>query len=769
VKPENIFLDATSGRAMLSDFGVARVMDAPTELTATGTTIGTPTYMAPEQIDGIHLDGRSDLYSLGMVGWEMLTGERPWAGESLYSVIYRQKHDQLPPIDTFREDVPARTQYLIEGLMPKNPDRRWASAARFLTLLASDQPPPGFKDWESAQRRRRRARVFQQARQRGDSVIGAALETVKFSRPPTPVAALASGAERKTPVAPAPDEQYFEPTGEAATAKFARQTTPAGVGVAAMLNAGVVRAHSTPSGGFSIQRPAHEANTRLSPNVLIPPRRSRFVRFSIIMAGAAALTVLAWIQFGPARAAEVQFDPPNIPRDDRAIDVPVVTPPADSLAQRATDSTLAAARDTSVVAQSQPLSPTTVQPNARFGGIRSTADSGRLAAMPPLSGVRTTPRPDSTPRPEVTTAPPPATPPAPAVAFRKDPYMIAAGRGHSCVLSDGRAACWGSNSDGQLGDGSQDSRSEPGLVAGDFAFLQIAAGWNYTCGLTTGSEVVCWGANATGQLGDGTTQPRSAPVRINSQASFRLIRTARDHTCGLSGSYAVICWGKNDEGQLGDGTKLRRNSPVMVELPVSVADVTVGFAHTCALTVDGAAWCWGRNDDGQLGDGYASSRSEPTRVKFDGQFVSISAGAYHTCAVTAAGGAWCWGRNAQGQLGFAGASVSTPHLVSGAPAFSTISAGFTFTCARGKDSSAWCWGLNNYGQLGDGTLSPRPVPTQVKGLSFRLASLNAGSGHVCAVTDRAEAYCWGSNVDGQIGRVDRDGSPSPVRILVPPR
>jgi serine/threonine protein kinase len=100
VKPENIFLDATSGRAMLSDFGVARVMDAPTELTATGTTIGTPTYMAPEQIDGVNLDGRSDLYSLGMVGWEMLTGERPWVGESLYSVIYRQKHDQLAPIDS---------------------------------------------------------------------------------------------------------------------------------------------------------------------------------------------------------------------------------------------------------------------------------------------------------------------------------------------------------------------------------------------------------------------------------------------------------------------------------------------------------------------------------------------------------------------------------------------------------------------------------------------------------------------------------------------
>jgi serine/threonine protein kinase/alpha-tubulin suppressor-like RCC1 family protein len=772
VKPENIFLDATSGRAMLSDFGVARVMDAPTELTATGTTIGTPTYMAPEQIDGIHLDGRSDLYSLGMVGWEMLTGERPWAGESLYSVIYRQKHDQLPPIDSFREDIPARTQYLIEGLMPKNPDRRWASAARFLTLLASDQPPPGYKDWESAQRRRRRTRVFQQARRRGDSVIGAALETVKFSRPPTPVAPLAQSAERKTPVAPAPDvsEQYFEPTGEAATAKLARPKTPAGVGAAAMVGAAGALARGTPSGGFSIQRPPHEANTRLTPGVLtIPPKRSRLVRFGIGTAVLAGLSVLAWIQFGPARAAEVQFlDSPNVPRDDRAIDVPVVTPPADSLAQRATDSTLAAAQDSSAAAAAHtpPLSP----PNARLGGIRPAADSGRLAATPPVSDVRTAPRVDSTPRPEVSTAPPPTTPPPPAFVFRKDADMIAAGRGHSCVLTDSRAACWGSNDNGELGDGTEDSRSEPARVAGVFTFSRISAGWNYTCGLTTGSEVVCWGANTTGQLGDGTTQSRSAPVRINSTASFRLIRTSREHTCGLSNSYAVICWGSNTDGQLGDGTKQRRNSPVMVELPANVADVTVGFAHTCALTSDGTAWCWGKNDDGQLGDGYASSRSVPARVKFDGQFVSIAAGAYHTCAVTPAGEAWCWGRNTTGQLGFAGANASTPHLVTGAPPFSTVSAGLTFTCARGRDSSAWCWGLNNNGQLGDGTLSSRPVPTQVKALSSsRLASLNAGSGHVCAVSDRAEAYCWGTNVDGQIGRVDRDGSPIPVRILVPPR
>ena len=770
VKPENIFLDATSGRAMLSDFGVARVMDAPTELTATGTTIGTPTYMAPEQIDGIHLDGRSDLYSLGMVGWEMLTGERPWVGESLYSVIYRQKHDQLPSIDTFREDIPPRTQYLVEGLMPKNPDRRWASAARFLTLLANDQPPPGFKDWESAQRRRRRTRVYQQARQRGESMIEAALETVKFSRPPAPVAPLAA-EKSKTPTGVPDSEAFFEPTGEAAaTQQFARTATPNGVRAASATSA-----RGTPSGGFSVHRPAHEAHTRLTPGVVqIPQKRSSFVRYSMGAVVVGTLSVLAWLQFGGARAAEPKFFPtvPSVTTDDRGIVVPVVTPPADSTVARAADSALAAP-DSFATARPPAPAPITQQPNARLGSGRPNADSARLAASPPPSTTRSSPGVDSTVRAEPIPARPVVAPdPIPsALNFPKDGGTIAAGRGHTCVLSDGRVACWGSNDNGQLGDGSQDSHFEPSIVAADFAFSQISAGFNHTCGLTTGNEIVCWGSNSTGQLGDGTTQPRTAPVRINTTASFGLVRTGRDHTCALSKSKTVFCWGSNTDGQLGDGTLQRRNSPIDVDdIPGQVTDLTVGRDHTCALTGNGEAWCWGRNEFGQLGDGTSTSRNKPTRVKYDGQFVSISAGGSHTCAVTTSNEAWCWGRNNMGQLGFSGAASSpTPHAVTSAAQFSTITAGLTFTCARGKDASAWCWGLNGVGQLGDGTTSSHMVPTQVKGLPTRLLSLNAGSGHACAVNDRSEVWCWGSNVDGQIGRVDREGSPVPVRILVPPR
>src|SRR5690606_7622060 len=93
IKPENVYLDEETGIARLSDFGIARPWDAESGLTLPGMAIGTPAYMAPEQIDGGVLDGRSDLYSLGLVGYEMLTGTPPWAGESLFSMIYKQRNE----------------------------------------------------------------------------------------------------------------------------------------------------------------------------------------------------------------------------------------------------------------------------------------------------------------------------------------------------------------------------------------------------------------------------------------------------------------------------------------------------------------------------------------------------------------------------------------------------------------------------------------------------------------------------------------------------
>jgi TonB family protein len=154
IKPENIFIEAESGRALISDFGIAKSGDSRTSVTLTGVVIGTPAYMSPEQIDGGELTGRSDLYSLGMVGYEMLTGVRPWDGESLFSVIYKQKTERLPSLRKVRPDTPESLQRIIEKATEKSPEDRWPSAQEILHELrgthAAPAPAPTPPVWAEA-------------------------------------------------------------------------------------------------------------------------------------------------------------------------------------------------------------------------------------------------------------------------------------------------------------------------------------------------------------------------------------------------------------------------------------------------------------------------------------------------------------------------------------------------------------------------------------------------------------------------------------------
>ncbi|HZS58630.1 MAG TPA: serine/threonine-protein kinase [Gemmatimonadaceae bacterium] len=143
VKPGNIFVEAESGRILLADFGVARRIGFEGTVTASGVAIGTPAYMSPESLDGGPVDGRSDIFSLGLVAWELLVGERPWQSETLYSLIYSQKCEPTPSLVDRRPDVPNRLRKAIEGCLKKDPDERWTSADVLLGFLcdtAADEP-----------------------------------------------------------------------------------------------------------------------------------------------------------------------------------------------------------------------------------------------------------------------------------------------------------------------------------------------------------------------------------------------------------------------------------------------------------------------------------------------------------------------------------------------------------------------------------------------------------------------------------------------------
>ena len=139
IKPENIMVAAASGEVKVADFGLARVQaDHPAggaraaNLTQVGVTMGTPLYMSPEQIEGRPLDSRSDIYSLGVTAYHMLSGQPPFNGDSPLAVAVQHLNQPLTPLATRRPDVPPRLAQLIERMMAKNPADRFSDPTALL-------------------------------------------------------------------------------------------------------------------------------------------------------------------------------------------------------------------------------------------------------------------------------------------------------------------------------------------------------------------------------------------------------------------------------------------------------------------------------------------------------------------------------------------------------------------------------------------------------------------------------------------------------------
>ncbi|MCI2283449.1 protein kinase [Colwellia sp. MSW7] len=132
IKPENIMINNEDGRAVLMDFGIAKAFDSISEMTQTGTAIGTPYYMSPEQAKGKEVDWRSDIYSLGVVFFQVLTGQLPYQGDSAVSVGIMHLTDPIPPLPEYLQDV---FQPIIEKLMAKSPEDRYQNGEDIIKAL----------------------------------------------------------------------------------------------------------------------------------------------------------------------------------------------------------------------------------------------------------------------------------------------------------------------------------------------------------------------------------------------------------------------------------------------------------------------------------------------------------------------------------------------------------------------------------------------------------------------------------------------------------
>jgi serine/threonine-protein kinase len=135
IKPANIMMTG-DGVVKVADFGTAKMLDAAgTQLTVAGSILGSPHYMAPEQVTESGVDGRSDQFSLAVIAYEMLAGRKPFEGDLAPAVLYQIVSEPAPPLASLRPELPAEANAVLQKALAKNPAERYASCGDFVGAL----------------------------------------------------------------------------------------------------------------------------------------------------------------------------------------------------------------------------------------------------------------------------------------------------------------------------------------------------------------------------------------------------------------------------------------------------------------------------------------------------------------------------------------------------------------------------------------------------------------------------------------------------------
>jgi cysteine-rich repeat protein len=397
---------------------------------------------------------------------------------------------------------------------------------------------------------------------------------------------------------------------------------------------------------------------------------------------------------------------------------------------------------------------------------------------------------------------------------------LASGAHHSCMLIEGgRVRCWGSNSHGQLGLGHAQHIGDDEQVVdgGDVALgapaLQIYVGGFTNCALLEGGLVRCWGTNTNGQAGYGQTQFTS-DLRVgdnepvdwfgNVFLNGRAVELAGldGSICALLESEEVRCWGSNSGGALaksndqffkiGDDEFPAHVSPVNVGAPVRQLPTGPNARHVCVLDDAGQLRCWGFGIYGQLGYGNDwtlwTTVGGPVSAIAAGlppeaEIVDVALGSSNTCVAYATGEALCWGWGVHGVTGQGStSSIGDNELPSTAPPVDLggrhvvdLEAGSYHVCALTNDGEAICWGHNSYGELGTGIPghvgddeTPGSLGASLDFGGLQVRDVAPGALRTCVLLENNQVYCVGYNSEGALGHGDTLHTPPNVAIADTP-
>lgn len=623
VKPANVLV-GRDGRVLLSDFGIAKAADS---LTLTAFAIGTPAYMSPEQCQGKETDARSDLYSLGVVLYELLAGRRPFRGEqgpyepgSTRAIFHEHLHAEVPPLRDLNPNVSSDLQKVVVRTLAKQPSRRYQDAEALWTAV------------DDATRHVTTQTLTLEAPEQATVY----LDESYIGKGPQALEGVAEGVHRvriieegKTPVertlvlgGGAPPASRTLPTYRTLPS-FGRRglSLPPAVlaGLVAVLAVGIGLSVwalvAGRSGSGSKNPPISGAGGTSSGGNFSPFRApgaspTAHGQVSAVSAGAEHTCAIkdgaVWCwgssvygQLGNGKNANSN--------------VPVVVSGLEGNVTALSAGTYhnCAIRDGVWCWGAN-----------QFGELGDGTGNSANAPVA-VSGLGS------------------------GVGFIS---AGSAGGAHTCALKGGAVLCWGWNTFGELGDGTRNNTNAPVAVSGLSGVSDVSATYDHTCAVRDGG-VWCWGDNTYGQLGNGSGGPNSnsnVPVPVSGLANgVSAVSAGGSHTCALKNG-GVWCWGQQNSG---NGSGSGSNVPVAASgLESGVSALSAGNTHTCALK-GGVVWCWGSNHFGQLGDGTTNDSNVPVTVSgLGGGVTDVTAGGGHTCALNQAG-LWCWGSNDSGQLG----------------------------------------------------------------------------------------------------------------------
>ena len=330
-----------------------------------------------------------------------------------------------------------------------------------------------------------------------------------------------------------------------------------------------------------------------------------------------------------------------------------------------------------------------------------------------------------------------------------DVVAIAAGENHNCaVASDGSVRCWGINWQGQLGNGSGDGDTYedaaiPVEVVNLGAARTVSAGRYHTCAVLADGKVACWGWNTDGQLGIGDCSGcvKNEATRVTEFTDIATsVSAGLRHTCITSSEGEIYCFGRNFEGKL--------------DLPsgASAGRVAAGGEFTCMLSTNGDIRCFGSNAEGELGVGHTDAVDGIGDVIDLGEAaIDLAAGKQHVCAVLESGKIKCWGQNAEGQLGDGIGGTPLPMLLE-EPA-GRLAGDRATTCVVTAGGRLLCAGdaaVAVDDETGELLSSLSNIPTAVDGFTEDVLDVAVGYGHICALGSLGEVRCYGDNSSSEV-------------------